>query len=372
MPTQLLDLRRRLGRAPRAAARVLRPARQRRSRRRTSCPASSTTRWASGTARRPVARDARVPARGCSTRRRRRRPARRRPRGLHARRSRRAGRAAAARCRRADSYWARDARGAALRRRRCPTACGSATRPASIPAARSTTSTATRRAGVTPLGRLIDRNYLDVDRLARHPPAQAASRGAAARARCGRLRAAGGRCASSTSPPATAATCSTRSPSGAAARLDPAARLQRAQRRAGQRADPRDGGSTTSRAFGKADAFDRASLAAIAPRPTIGIVSGLYELFPDNALVRASLAGLADAIDAGGYLVYTGQPWHPQLELIARALTSHRGGAGWVMRRRTQAEMDQLVAARGLSQDRRSASTNGASSPCRSRAARPR
>jgi hypothetical protein len=40
--------------------------------------------------------------------------------------------------------------------------------------------------------------------------------------------------------------------------------------------------------------------------------------------------------------VYTGQPWHPQLELIARALTSHRGGA-WVMRRRTQAEMDQLA-----------------------------
>src|SRR5438132_6125972 len=30
------------------------------------------------------------------------------------------------------------------------------------------------------------------------------------------------------------------------------------------------------------DAFDRASLAAITPRPTIAIVSGLYELFPDN------------------------------------------------------------------------------------------
>ncbi len=50
----------------------------------------------------------------------------------------------------------------------------------------------------------------------------------------------------------------------------------------------------------------------------------------------------------GGYLVYTGQPWHPQLELIARALTSHRQGQAWVMRRRTQAEMDQLVAAAGF------------------------
>ena len=65
-------------------------------------------------------------------------------------------------------------------------------------------------------------------------------------------------------------------------------------------------------------------------------------------MVRRSLAGLAAAIPAGGYLVYTGQPWHPQLEFIARALTSHRLGQPWVMRRRTQAEIDQLVAAAGF------------------------
>ena len=100
--------------------------------------------------------------------------------------------------------------------------------------------------------------------------------------------------------------------------------------------------------FEPGDAFDRAGVAATLPRPTLGVVSGLYELFPDNAPVRTSLAGLADAIVAGGYLVYTGQPWHPQLELIARALTSHRQGAAWVMRRRTQQELDQLVAAAGF------------------------
>ncbi len=100
--------------------------------------------------------------------------------------------------------------------------------------------------------------------------------------------------------------------------------------------------------FEQGDAFDRASLAAVAPRPTVGIVSGLYELFPDNDAVATSLAGMADAIEPGGYLIYTGQPWHPQLEMIARALTSHRGGAAWVMRRRTQAEMDQLVREAGF------------------------
>jgi hypothetical protein len=100
--------------------------------------------------------------------------------------------------------------------------------------------------------------------------------------------------------------------------------------------------------FDNADAFDRKSLAEIEPRPTIGIVSGLYELFADNDAVRMSLGGLGDAIVPGGFLVYTCQPWHPQLELIARALTSHRGGTAWVMRRRTQGEMDQLEETAGF------------------------
>jgi hypothetical protein len=100
--------------------------------------------------------------------------------------------------------------------------------------------------------------------------------------------------------------------------------------------------------FVKDDAFDREALAAIKPKPTLGIVSGLYELFADNVMVRRSLAGLAAAIPVGGYLVYTGQPWHPQLDFIARVLTSHRDGQPWVMRRRTQAEIDQLAFAAGF------------------------
>ncbi|WP_437879858.1 bifunctional alpha/beta hydrolase/class I SAM-dependent methyltransferase [Pseudomonas sp. LRF_L74] len=100
--------------------------------------------------------------------------------------------------------------------------------------------------------------------------------------------------------------------------------------------------------FVKGDAFDRADLAALDPKPTLAVVSGLYELFGSNTMVGDSLAGLAAAIEEGGYLIYTGQPWHPQLELIARALTSHRDGQAWVMRRRSQAEMDQLVEAAGF------------------------
>jgi alpha-beta hydrolase superfamily lysophospholipase/SAM-dependent methyltransferase len=95
------------------------------------------------------------------------------------------------------------------------------------------------------------------------------------------------------------------------------------------------------------DAFDRASLANIEPRPTIGIVSGLFELVPSNENVLNSLRGLADAIEPGGFLIYTNQPWHPQVEFIAKVLIN-REGKPWIMRRRTQAEMDELARTAGF------------------------
>lgn len=95
------------------------------------------------------------------------------------------------------------------------------------------------------------------------------------------------------------------------------------------------------------NAFDEESLAAIQPPPNVAVVSGLYELFPENDQVRRSLRGLARAVQPGGYLVYTGQPWHPQVEMIGRVLTN-REGRPWIMRRRTQAEMDDLVREAGF------------------------
>ncbi len=101
--------------------------------------------------------------------------------------------------------------------------------------------------------------------------------------------------------------------------------------------------------FHEVNAYERANYQQLDPRPTLGIVSGLHELFPNNDLILQSLYGLGDAIETGGYLIYTGQPWHPQLEMIARALTSHKeGNPNWVMRRRSQQEMDQLVEQAGF------------------------
>ncbi|MDR2790701.1 MAG: bifunctional alpha/beta hydrolase/class I SAM-dependent methyltransferase [Campylobacteraceae bacterium] len=95
--------------------------------------------------------------------------------------------------------------------------------------------------------------------------------------------------------------------------------------------------------FEHGDAFDKNSFASLAIKPTLAIVSGLYELFGDNDMIKNSLEGLASSMQSGSFLIYTGQPWHPQLEYIARVLPSHRDGKPWVMRRRTTREMDQLV-----------------------------
>jgi len=95
------------------------------------------------------------------------------------------------------------------------------------------------------------------------------------------------------------------------------------------------------------DAFDAHAMLALNPVPTLAIVSGLYELFPDNTMVQRSLNGLASVMKPGGMLVYTNQPWHPQLEFIARVLRN-REGVPWVMRCRSQAEMDGLAERAGF------------------------
>ncbi|MDR9778105.1 class I SAM-dependent methyltransferase family protein, partial [Rhizobium hidalgonense] len=57
--------------------------------------------------------------------------------------------------------------------------------------------------------------------------------------------------------------------------------------------------------------------------------------------------GVYDSLIAGGYYLYTNQPWHPEQEFIGKTLTNHKG-ENWTMRCRSQAEMDQLVESAGF------------------------
>ncbi len=101
----------------------------------------------------------------------------------------------------------------------------------------------------------------------------------------------------------------------------------------------------------RGDAFDEQSLASVEPKPSVAVVSGLYELFPENDKLQRSLRGLFSAVNPGGWLIYTGQPWHPQVEMIARTLTN-RDGQYWIMRRRPQGEMDALVEQAGFKKEK--------------------
>ena len=95
------------------------------------------------------------------------------------------------------------------------------------------------------------------------------------------------------------------------------------------------------------NAFDRSTYEGLGQKPTIGVISGVLELFPTNDAPRTLLQAFSDLIAPGGILIYTNQPWHPQLEFIAGVLRN-REGKPWIMRRRTQEEMDELVRAAGF------------------------
>ena len=95
--------------------------------------------------------------------------------------------------------------------------------------------------------------------------------------------------------------------------------------------------------FTQLDCFDEASYRQMrgGEAAHIVIISGIFELFPENACVQRAIRGAASVLAEGGVICYTGQPWHPQLAQIALVLNSHQG-RDWVMRRRTQRELDRL------------------------------
>lgn len=83
----------------------------------------------------------------------------------------------------------------------------------------------------------------------------------------------------------------------------------------------------------QADAFSDADLERVSPRPNLIVVSGLHEIIPDDNLIRNHFQQLYRILEPGGTLIFTIQPYHPQLELIAKTLNSHTGKP-WVMRLR--------------------------------------
>lgn len=100
--------------------------------------------------------------------------------------------------------------------------------------------------------------------------------------------------------------------------------------------------------FEQGDAFSFTDLATLPKDRTLSIISGLYELFSDNNMVQTSLNGIANATEVGGYLIYTTKLWNPKFAYMARVLISHKKGEYWLLRRRSQREIDQIVTTAGF------------------------
>ena len=99
--------------------------------------------------------------------------------------------------------------------------------------------------------------------------------------------------------------------------------------------------------YEQADAFDKQTYENCTYQPNIVIISGVFELFEDNALIQNAIDGVTSMMPKGSFLVYTGQPWHPQLEQIAYVLGNHQQKQ-WIMRRRSQYELDTIFAQSGF------------------------
>lgn len=91
------------------------------------------------------------------------------------------------------------------------------------------------------------------------------------------------------------------------------------------------------------DCFDKETYKKINYTPNIVIISGVFELFENNKMLENTISGIAEILNKNGAVIYTGQPWHPQLKQIALVLNSHKGnGKSWLMRRRSEKELDSL------------------------------
>ncbi|WP_312298559.1 bifunctional alpha/beta hydrolase/class I SAM-dependent methyltransferase [Chryseobacterium sp.] len=94
--------------------------------------------------------------------------------------------------------------------------------------------------------------------------------------------------------------------------------------------------------FTNFDCFDPETYRKLNIEPNITIVSGILELFGDNEMASRAIQGISSISEKNAYLVYTGQPWHPQLQMIAYVLNNHQN-KDWIMRRRSQKELDSIM-----------------------------
>lgn len=107
-------------------------------------------------------------------------------------------------------------------------------------------------------------------------------------------------------------------------------------------------GLTSKIIYEEGNAFSSIELASLPTDRTVAVASGLYENFGNNTLVMESLKGIYNALEEDGVFIYTNMLLPPRHVYMARVMARHHDKKAWVMRRRFQQEMDELVHAAGF------------------------
>ncbi|MDP8184819.1 bifunctional alpha/beta hydrolase/class I SAM-dependent methyltransferase [Phocoenobacter skyensis] len=97
----------------------------------------------------------------------------------------------------------------------------------------------------------------------------------------------------------------------------------------------------TNISYEQADAFDKKSYENMEFKPNIVVISGVFELFNENDTIQNAIDGVSAILQKGDTLIFTNQPYHPQLSEISNVLMNHQKQK-WTMRLRSEYEINKL------------------------------
>jgi hypothetical protein len=89
------------------------------------------------------------------------------------------------------------------------------------------------------------------------------------------------------------------------------------------------------------DALDEDALVSLAPRPSIVIASGFYELLLDDSVMARSMGVARRMLAEGDPLVFTTQVAHPQVAMMA-VVPAH-DGRPWIIRNRPLSTVEPMA-----------------------------
>lgn len=89
------------------------------------------------------------------------------------------------------------------------------------------------------------------------------------------------------------------------------------------------------------DSFDEKSYKNLKFKANLVVISGIFELFDENTIIKNAVKGVSSILDKGDILIFTNQPWHPQLSQISHVLMNHQQEK-WTMRLRSEYEINKI------------------------------